>query len=66
MFWRKKQPKPTRVKRTRIDTLADEPALGMLNIHTDQGPVRLIIDERSAEQLMEECLKLLGFPASMG
>ncbi|WP_274534206.1 MULTISPECIES: hypothetical protein [unclassified Rhizobium] len=33
-------------------------------IQTDVGPVRLMIDAPGAEELIEECMKLLGFPST--
>ena len=64
MLWHKK-PNPTKILSSRIDILSETPELGVVNIQTDEGPVRLLIDEQRAHQLMEECLKLLGFPAAM-
>ncbi|WP_426232102.1 hypothetical protein [Pararhizobium sp. DWP3-4] len=65
MFWKKKKPKAIKVLRSKIVTISETPELGMLTIQTERDQVRLIIDEASARQLMEECLKLLGYPATM-
>ncbi|MDW5317184.1 hypothetical protein [Rhizobium sp. PL01] len=64
MFWKKK-PKAVKVLRSKIVTISEAPELGLLTIQTDQDQVRLIIDQANARQLMEECLKLLGYPATM-
>ncbi len=37
----------------------------MLTMQTDAEPVRLLIDAQGAEELIEECMKLLGFPSTM-
>jgi hypothetical protein len=61
----KKDPVATKVVRAHIATISDNPELGMLSISTDQGPVRLLIDKDRAYELMDECLKLLGYPPTM-
>ncbi len=64
MFWKKK-PKAVKVLRSSIVMISEKPDLGMLTIQTDRNQVRLIMDEANARQLTEECLNLLGYPASM-
>ncbi len=55
----------TKILRSRIVTISAEPELGMLTMQTDAEPVRLLIDAQGAEELIEECMKLLGFPSTM-